>query len=100
METKLFVPPVIFQYHSRCFSICDESRVIAAEYKGGLKNYPDISKTPTVKTISSTLTSSGAASTTINGITSTNTSAACKKSSTHASVPLTKARISTQNQQK
>lgn len=79
METKAVVPDVLIPVYPQYFAICDESRVIAAEYKDGLKNYPDVSETPRITTLSSTLTSGGTTSTTVNGITSTNTIAAHNK---------------------
>lgn len=82
METKAVVPDVLIPVYPQYFAICDESRVIAAEYKDGLKNYPDVSETPRITTLSSTLTSGGTTSTIVNGITSTNTIAAHNKTFT------------------
>lgn len=75
METKLLVPDVLVPYHPQFFAICDESRAIAAEYKHGLEKYPDLSNTPTVTAKSSTSTAFGTTFLTVNGITSTNSSA-------------------------
>lgn len=72
MEIKVIVPPVLVPFYPQYFAICDESRTIAAEYKDGLKSYPDIFQAPTVTTSSSKATSLGTF-TTVNGITLTNT---------------------------
>lgn len=42
METKVTSPKTLVPFPHQHFAICDESRAIAAEYKGGLSSYPEL----------------------------------------------------------